>query len=371
MNRHLFSLVIILFTGQLFAQVPYNSALPNGYTKKAAVSEQVGLTQVSITYHRPSVNGREGKIWGQTVHKGFADQGFGNRNPAPWRAGANENTIIEFDNDVKIEGQPLPKGKYGFFIAYDPLESTIIFSKKSDAWGSFFYDEKEDALRVKVKPQPIENNVGNLKYEFSGQTPNSAVIALSWEKLSIPFKVEVDYLKQQFDAFATESKNPRGFTSQGLNIAANWCLQNNYQLEKALEWAMMATSPNFPGDPTSFSALANKAGILDKLGKSEEAAAVIKTALPFGSVVQLQQFGRQLLAANKPKAALEVFQFNYNKNPNQFIALTGLARGLSANGEYAKALEFANKALPLAPNDSSKQAVQAMIDKLKAGKDIN
>ena len=371
MKNYLFLLAIILFAVPLYAQVPYNSAVPNGYTKKAVVSEQVGLTQVTITYHRPAVKGREGKVWGELVHKGFVDQGFGNGKPAPWRAGANENTVIEFDNDVKIEGQTLPKGKYGFFIAYDPLESTIIFSKRSDAWGSFFYDEKEDALRVKVKPQPIEKSVEYLKYDFSNQTTGSAVIVLSWEKLSIPFKVEVDYLKQQFDALVTESQNPRSFTSQSLNIAASWTLQNNYQLEKGLEWATTATSPNFPGDPTSFPALSTRALILDKLGKSVEAAAVIKNALQFGSVVQLQQLGRQLLAAKKPQAALEVFQFNYDKNPNQFITLTGMARGLSANGEYAKALEFATKALPLAPNDAGRQAVQAMIEKLKAGKDIN
>jgi tetratricopeptide (TPR) repeat protein len=371
MKNCLSLLAIILSAALSFAQTPYNSAAPNGYTKKAVVSEQVGLTQVTITYHRPAVRGREGKIWGGVVHKGFIDQGFGKGNPAPWRAGANENTVIEFDSDVKIEGQILPKGKYGLFIAYDPVESIVIFSKRSDAWGSFFYDEKEDALRVKAKPQPIEKSVENLKYEFSNQTPNSAVIALSWEKLSIPFKVEVDYLKQQFEAFVAESQNPRGFTWQGLNIAANWTLQNDYQLEKGLEWATLATSPKFPGDPTAFPALATKALILDKLGKSDEAAAVTKTALPLGSVVELQQFGRQLLAAKKPQAALEVFQFNYNKNPNQFTTLTGMARGLSANGEYAKALEFANKALQLAPNDSGKQAVQAMIEKLKAGRDIN
>ena len=371
MKSYSFLLAIILLAVPSFAQVPYNSAVPNGYTKKAAVSEQVGLTQVTITYHRPAVNKREGKIWGAVVHKGFVDQGFGNGNPAPWRAGANENTVIEFDNDVKIEGQMLPKGKYGLFIAYDPTESIVIFSKRSDAWGSFFYDEKEDALRVKVKPQPLDKSVEFLKYEFSDSTPNSAVIALSWEKLSIPFKIEVDYLKQQFDAFVTESQNPRSFTSQSLNIAASWTLQNDYQLEKGLEWATRATNPTFPGDPTSFPALSTKAAILEKLGKSAEAAAVIKSALPFGNAGQLQQLGRQFLAAKNPKAAMEVFQFNYDKNPNQFAALIGMARGLSASGEYAKALEFANKAFPLAPNDANKQAVQAMIEKLKAGKDIN
>jgi tetratricopeptide (TPR) repeat protein len=371
MKNYLFLLAVILFAVQSFAQVPYNSAVPNGYTKKARVSEQVGLTEVTITYHRPSVKGREGKIWGEVVHKGFVDQGFGNGKPTPWRAGANENTVIEFDQDVKIEGQTLPKGKYGLFVAYDPAESIVIFSKRTDAWGSFFYDEKEDALRVKVKPLPIEKSVENLKYEFSNQTPNSAVVALAWEKMSIPFKIEVDYLKQQFEAFVAESQNPRSFTPQSLNIAASWTLQNDYQLEKGLEWATQATASKFPGDPTSFPALSTRAAILDKLGKADDAAAVIKSALPFGSAVQLQQLGRQLLAAKKPQVALEVFQFNYDKNPNQFITLTGMTRGLSAKGDYAKALEFANKALPLAPNDANKQAVRAMIEKLKAGKDIN
>lgn len=361
----------LLFCIPAFAQVPFNAAVPNGYTKKAKVSEQVGLTEVSITYHRPAVNGREGKIWGGVVHKGFIDQGFGNRKPAPWRAGSNENTIIEFDKDVKVEGQLLPKGKYGLFISYDPTECTVIFSKRTDAWGSFFYDEKEDALRVNVKPHVIEEAVEHLKYEFLNQAPNSATIALSWEKLAIPFKVEVDFLKQQFEALVAESQNPAGFTSHGLTIAANWCLQNNYGLEKALDWAKTASGQTFPGDPTSFSAHATKAAILYKLNKPDEAAIAIKTALPLGNPGQLQQLGRQLITAKNPKVALEVFQFNYKKNPDQFLSLTGMARGLSANGDYTKALEFANKALPLAPNDTNKQMIIAMIEKLKAGKDIN
>ena len=364
-------LLSTLFTASLCAQVPYNAALPNGYTKKATVSEQIGLTEVTITYHRPAVKGREGKIWGGVIHKGFIDQGFGHRKPAPWRAGANENTIIEFGNDVKIEGQLLPKGKYGLFIAYDSLESILIFSTRTNAWGSFFYNEKEDALRVKVKPQPAEKSVEFLKYEFINQLPNASTVVLAWERLLIPFKIEVDLLKQQFDALVNESLHPGGFTSQGLTIAANWSLQNNYGLEKGLEWATLASGPAFPGDPTSFAALSTRAVILERLGKGEEAAAVIKTALPHGSMLQLQQLGRQMITAKTPKKALEIFQYNYNKHPDQFITLTGMARGLSANGEYGKALEFATKALPLAPNDTNKQAVQGMIDKLKAGNDIN
>jgi tetratricopeptide (TPR) repeat protein len=353
------------------AQVPYNSAVPNGYTKKAAVSEQVGITEVSISYHRPAVNGRDGKIWGQVVHTGFVNQGFGNGKPAPWRAGANETTTISFDKDVKVEGMPLSKGKYGLFIAYDTAESIVIFSKKHEGWGSFFYEEKEDVLRVKVKPVILDRSVEHLQYAFTAQSANAAVIALSWEKRSIPFKVEVDLLRQQLEAFDAEAQNPRGFTAQGLNIAASWALQNNYGLEKALEWANTATRNSFPGDPTSFPALSTKSLILEKLGRREEGVAVVRAALSFGNSSQLQQYGRQLIAAKDPDAALEVFEYSYKKNGDQFIVLTGMARGLSAKGDYAKALEFANKALPLAPNDAGRQAVQAMIGKLKEGKDIN
>ncbi len=335
------------------------------------LSEQVGLTEITIRYHRPAVKGREGKIWGQLVPVGFTQQGFGNGKAAPWRAGANENTIIELDQDVKIEGLLLPKGKYGLFIAYDPAASIVIFSKRTDAWGSFFYDEKEDALRVTVKPQVLDKTVEHLAYAFTDQTANSAIVRLSWEKLCIPFKVEVDALQQQFDALVAESLNPRGFTSQGLNLAAAWTLQNNYQLEKGLEWAMLATGSGFPGDATSFAALSTRAALLGKLGKQDEAAAVMKAAVANGNPGQLLQYGRQLLAANKGKEALSVFEMNYQKNPGSFAALTGMARGWSANGDYLKALGFARQALPLAPNAAARQAVELMIEKLTAGKDVN
>src|SRR4029077_12986836 len=170
---------------------------PSGGNKKAVVGERIGITDVTIHYGRPGVKGREGKIWGQLIAPGFNDLGFGSSKAAPWRAGANENTTIVFSTDVKVEGQSLAAGKYGFFIAYDPNECTVIFSKNSSSWGSFFYDMKEDALRVKVKPVATDKSVEWLKYEFIDEKENSATIALEWEKLMIPFKVEVDYINDQ------------------------------------------------------------------------------------------------------------------------------------------------------------------------------
>lgn len=149
---------------------------------------------------------------GELVHVGFADPEFGTSKSSPWRAGANENTTIEFSTDVLIEGQPLPAGKYGFFIAYDPAECTLIFSTNSGSWGHYFYSEKEDALRIKVKPQALDKTVEWLKYEFSNETESSALLALQWEKLAIPFKIEVDYVKTQIESFRQELRTEKGFS---------------------------------------------------------------------------------------------------------------------------------------------------------------
>ncbi|TAL51523.1 MAG: DUF2911 domain-containing protein [Chitinophagaceae bacterium] len=352
-----------------FSQIPL-IVLPSGGNKKSVVGEQIGLTKVVINYDRPGVKSREGKIWGELIPAGYTDQGFGSSKAAPWRAGANENTTFEFSTDVKIEGQALPAGKYGFFIAYNPDECTVIFSKNSTSWGSFFYDDKEDALRVKVQPQVMDKSVEWLKYEFMNETENSAVVALQWEKLMIPFKIEVDYVKEQLESFRKELRTEKGFIWQSWNQAAQWCLQRNVNLEQALQWADSASSPIFGGDK-SFQAISTKAQLLEKLGKGDEAAAVMKKALPNASMNEVHQYGRMLLSQKKNKEALDIFKMNYDKNPNQFTTLVGLTRGYSANGDYQNALKYAKLALPLAPDANNRNNISTMIEKLKAGKDVN
>ncbi len=343
---------------------------PNGGNKKAWVGERIGITDVTINYDRPGVKGREGKIWGQLVHAGFIDQGFGSSKSAPWRAGANENTTISFSTDVIIEGKPLAAGKYGFFVAYDPNESTLIFSKNSNSWGSFFYDEKEDALRVKVKTQTVDKSTEWLKYEFTDQTDNSATVNLFWEKLRLPFKVEVDLVKTELASIQNELRTDKGFNWQNWDQAAQWALQSNTNLEQALKWSDSASGPIF-GGANVFQPHATRASILQKLGKNDEATAEMKKALPMANMNEIHQYGRQLLAQRKSKEALDVFKMNYDKNPNQFTTLVGLTRGYSANGDYKTALKYAQQALPLAPNAQNKSNVQTMIDKLGQGKDVN
>jgi tetratricopeptide (TPR) repeat protein len=343
---------------------------PGGGNKKAWVGERIGITDVTIHYDRPGVKGREGKIWGQLVPVGFVDQGFGSSKAAPWRAGANENTTIEFSTDVNVEGKPLPAGKYALFVAYDPNATTIIFSKNSTSWGSFFYNEQEDALRVTVKPQATEPQTEWLKYEFTDQTPNSAVVNLFWEKLRFPFKVEVDLTKTELASIRRELRSDKGFNWTAWDQAAQWALQNNTNLDEALLWADTATSANF-GGANIFQPNATKAQVLQKLGKTAEADALMKKALPMANMNEVHQYGRQLLTQKKNKEALDVFKMNYDKNPNQFTTLIGLTRGYSANGDYKTALKYAQQALPLAPNQINKTNVQTMIDKLGQGKDVN
>src|SRR6478752_8650212 len=100
-------IAIFLLTGSFVATAQLRF-LPYGETRKASVSERIGITDVIINYDRPAVNGREGKIWGEVVHYGFADLHYGTSKAAPWRAGANENTTIEVSTEVMVAGKPLP-----------------------------------------------------------------------------------------------------------------------------------------------------------------------------------------------------------------------------------------------------------------------
>jgi len=362
-------LVLLQFTFIDIANAQLTTT-PNGSNKKAVSGERIGITDVTINYDRPGVKKREGQIWGTLIPAGYTDQGFGNTKQAPWRAGANENTTIEFTTDVKIEGQPLAAGKYGFFIAYDPNECTLIFSKNNKSWGSFFYNPAEDALRVKVKPIPLEKNVEWLKYEFTNQTDNSATVSLQWEKLSIPFKIEVDLIATQLASFRKELQTDKGFLWESWMQAAQWCAQNNTNLDQALLWADSATSLTFGGDK-SFQSWSTKAQVLEKLNRGAEAAEVMKKAVPYGNMLELHQFARQLLSEKKGKEALEVFKTNYTLHPNEFTTNMGLVRGYSAVGDYKKALEYALKAQSQAPDPVNKSNIEKIIKTLKEGKDIN
>jgi len=355
------------FTGLVKAQL---ISLPDGDNKRASVSEQIGLVDVTIRYSRPAVKKRDGHIWGELVPPGFVDQGFGPSKSAPWRAGANEGTSIDFSGDVTINGQPLAAGKYGFFIAYGADECTLIFSKNSTAWGSFFYKPEEDVLRVKVKPVPADKSVERLKYEFADQTPASAVIQLQWEKLVIPFKVETDVVKNQIAFFRKELPTEKGFNWESWDQAASYCVQNKTNLDEALMWADSATNRIFGGNAV-FQPWATKAAVQNALGRNADAAETMKKALALGNEDDLFRYGRSLAAEKKGKEAFDVFKLNYDRHPNEYTTNLGMGKGYSAMGDYKKALTYIQKAQAQAPNQASKNNMDKFAKSLQDGKDIN
>ena len=157
---------------------------------KASAMQVLGVdTEITITYSRPGVKGRT--IWGELVPYGMAPgTKYSNDKPYPWRAGANENTTIEFNKDIKIEGQALPAGKYGIHMVPSEKDWIIVFSKNNSAWGSYQYNQEEDALRVTVTPVKAPHQEW-LIFGFDDLAGNSATAYLHWEELKVPFKIEL------------------------------------------------------------------------------------------------------------------------------------------------------------------------------------
>ncbi|GAB2586924.1 DUF2911 domain-containing protein [Spirosoma areae] len=362
-------LALMLFISTLVCEAQLTTA-PIGGNKKASVSEQIGLTTVTIHYDRPGVKGREGKIWGTPIaHYGFQDLGFGPGQPAPWRAGANETTTITFSDNVRVEGRPLAAGTYGLFMNLGEQETTVIFSKIVVSWGSFYYDPAMDVLRVTVKNQTLDRVEELLTYSFINQTDSSAAVALTWEKRRIPFVISVDVVGQQMASFRRELLAKPGFTWQSLVQAATYCLETSHDVNQGLIWADQAINARYVGQK-NFQTLSTKAAILTALKKPDEATALMAEAMPMGNLNELHQYGRSLLAQKRNQEAFAVFKVNYNKNPNQFTTNMGMSRALVAIGKPKDALPYLQAALPQAPNPLNKANVEAMLKAISDGKPV-
>jgi Protein of unknown function (DUF2911) len=338
---------------------------PSGGNPRATITEEVGITSITIKYSRPDVSGREGKIWGTLITYGFTSQNLTtNKNDMPWRAGANETTMITFEHDVKVEGKDIKAGTYGLYMAVFPDKATIIFSKQADNWGSFFYEEKNDVLRVDVKPVALDKSVEWLKYEFIEQREKYCVIALQWEKLSIPFRVDVDVDNIVLSRMRDQVAGQRGFNPLLLTAAANYFINKKINLDEALAWSQRAASFK------SFSTLSTLGTAYTTLNKLKEADSAMNEALVFANAGQYLNYGRNLITAKRLDRALEVFNASQKKNGDVLQVNGGFMSYYSAKGDFQKALEFANKALAQAP-EPQKATINAMIAKLKEGKDIN
>lgn len=343
----------------------------DGGNIRATISEEVGITGITIKYSRPGVKGREGKIWGNVVPDGFGAFNFiTGKNTSPWRAGANEATQISFEHDVKVEGKGLPAGSYALFMAMGADSVTLIFSRQTGAWGSFYYKPEDDVLRVKVKPVSLDKSVEWLKYEFIEHQEKSCVIAMYWEKLSVPFKVEVDVYDIIVARLREQMIGVKGFLSANLIHCSMYCFEKNINMEEALGWAERAVTGR-PYGQTGFSAYENLAAGYEKLNRRAEADSVMNVGLAAANINEYTGYGRAMIRQGRTDRALDIMLAAREKFGDVYAVNNGLSYAYSAKGGYAKALEHADKALAQAPSDRAKTMVAANIEKLREGKDIN
>jgi tetratricopeptide (TPR) repeat protein len=362
--------------GSAAAQSPGVTLPPSGGNQRQTVIQQIGLVRVSVDYSSPHVHSpfgedRKGKIWGQLVPYGMASLGFGTcGDQCPWRGGANENTVFTTSHDIKVEGQPLAAGSYGLHFLPGKDEWTVIFSRNSTSWGSFFYDAKEDALRVKVKPEASDYREV-LTYEFPERRNDKATVALKWENLAVPIAIAVDN-PNQLDNLRRELRSSPGFSWANWVAAADFCRQNKINLEEAQTWAQNATDPAQSGQE-NFTTLTLLAQLQTLNGHAAEGAKTMDRALnhPTAQAVDLHLYGRQLLADKKPEEALKIFQLNAKRHPDVWPVHVGLARGYAALGRNKDALAEARLALPQAPNDASRNNLKDLIQQLEAGKKVD
>lgn len=273
--------------------------VPRG-SQKAAVSQTLGTTEISVTYSRPVVLGR--KIWGDWPTEVAGEATLDNQNERPpgapivpyghiWRAGANEATLISFGDDVLINGQPLAAGRYSFHAIPGRDEWTLIFNKDEGQWGSFTYDAKKDALRVKAKPESVNDSAELLTYSIDtaipakiGDVTSKGIVVLRWEKVRVPFTVEVkDVVGSTMNRLRSYVADAKPDEWQRAFNAANYARQNKLN-DDATRWydqALKAVDIQIAAK-LSFANQRAKANILFNAGRMQEALAAAEKAVELG-----------------------------------------------------------------------------------------
>lgn len=338
-------LFLLIFGGSGIAQ---NMVTPRPVSPKAEVKQTIGLTDISVTYSRPKVTlrgtDRTGNIWGTQIPYGFNKTNFGAQGDIPWRAGANENTIITFSDDVKIEGKALEAGTYGLHMALsEDGKVTVIFSSNYSSWGSFHYNEDEDVLRVDTKlADHAKTEV--LTYDFVDYGSDFTVLALLWENKMIPVKIDIDVNELVFQSYTDQLRGSVGFGWQAYVTAANFCINNNVHLDQASNWADVAVSRN-----SNFQTLTLKAGILEAQGKSDEAIKMYDDLVATSTNAELNALGYQMLGKKNYVKAIEYFTLNVKRNKTDPNVYDSLGEAYKISGDTKNATKYLKKSLSLDP----------------------
>ncbi|HJQ35220.1 MAG TPA: DUF2911 domain-containing protein [Pyrinomonadaceae bacterium] len=294
---------LVLLAAATFAHARQQTPAPKvrlpQASPQATLAETVGVTDITITYHRPSVRGRT--LWGdvtaekaaeivkanaflpQSAPEGTLDGGAGSGKDFPmvpnghvWRAGANEATKFTVSDDVLVNGQPLKAGSYSLHMIPGKDEWTVVFNKTADQWGSYGYDAKQDALRVKTKPEWRADAQELLGYNVEAATANSARVVLRWEKIAVPFTVEVPnqdaLVRSKIDAMVAGSPD-----DWRVPAAVSEAYFNDDKLDEAIVWADRSIKVK-----ETFQNLRLKSALLFSMKKKDEAIAVAERAVARG-----------------------------------------------------------------------------------------
>lgn len=336
-------LVLFLGTAPALAQAP-RLTLPDP-SPHASVSQRVGLTDITIDYHRPAVGKR--KIWGALVPYN-----------EPWRAGANENTTITFSTPVTVGGKQVPAGTYGLHMIPTPTTWTVALSTVSIAWGSFTYDPKEDAARFTVTPTQAEHQE-SLQYRFENPTETSANVVLHWERLQVSFPITVDTKAITLASLKGQLRGLAGFSWQPWNQAAAWCTRNDCGADQAMAWVDQSINTQ-----RSFPNLTAKAKLLEK--KDPAAASKLRSeAMKLATETDVNALGYQLLGEKKYPEALEMFRKNAKDYPESWNVHDSLGEALATTGDKKGAATSYERALALARDPVQKKRITTVLAGLR------
>lgn len=344
--KPIITLLLSFITGFGFSQLTIT--LPK-VSPLSEVKQQIGITDITVVYHSPGVKGR--KIWGNVVPYGEI-----------WRAGADENTTINFTHEVSIGGTTLPAGTYGLHMLPTEEKWTVILSKNYSSWGSFFYKQEEDALRMEASPKQHAYTEW-LTYSFTNKTKTSATLSLIWENLEVPITIEIDVNKVVFNNIKNELRSTPGFTWQGWYDAANFCYQNTIETAQALEWIEVANRIN----SNNYSILQLKASLLERKGDSAEAKKLKEIAIGYATEDELNTYGYQLMGQDKHEEAITIFKQNVKRHPASWNVHDSLGEALEKKGDKKEAIKSYEKALKCSPPDSQVKRIEDTIKRLKNG----
>jgi hypothetical protein len=335
----------------VLAAVPATAQLPPLDTPQASpaasVSQRIGLTDITVTYHRPAVNKRE--IWGKLVPYGET-----------WRAGANENTTIELSTPATVGGKPVPAGTYGLHTLPGQNDWSVMLSSTNTAWGSFSYDEKEDVVRFQVQPKPADMEE-RLEYRFENPTDDSVDLVLQWEKLAVSIPIKIDLNATVTASLQKQLRGLGRFGWQAWNQAAQWELQHNGDMGQALKWADQSITTQ-----KTFANLRTKAAILEKQGDTAQAEALRADALKIANEADINLYAYGLLGQKKTDEAIAVFRKNVKDHPDSWNTYDSLGEALAAKGDKKAAIESYNKALSMTNDPVQKKRINEALAKLKA-----